>query len=194
MDALTIMTGVLAIATFALAAISASSVIETRRMHTQEMKIRLLDEINEWVLDIHRSTTEIPLPILQSGQTPQSRQAVLLEYQVHVVSRLDVAFGKSEYMKTVAVRVFTEDLGDDIDQLWRVLITYMSLKLKSIGFPQYKDYFGGSAAKVVEVADQATSKPEQLDDLLKKTNDDLMKRMAELSKRIGDIKVSLLPS
>lgn len=178
----------LAIATVGLGAISAWSIVETRRMHRKELKARLLDEVSEWLMDIQRSELDVEVPV--SASEPLS----VLKYEVNILFKYGILFGKNEYIRAIARTAFKEELRADVDQLIKVLTILFFLKQKSLGIEDPKKSFGGTAVTIMGEFEKTISDPKQVEQLLKATDRNMSECIMNLLTKIATIKARTLSS
>jgi hypothetical protein len=186
MDALSYMTLFLAVATVFLAVIAVWSNLQTRKIHQKELKIRLLDKIVQWAIDVQNSTLSINIPVVGDVDRKKVEANVLLKYAIE--------FTKNEYIKAIASEQFGKDLRTDIQNAIDIFTVFMFIKGRAYGI-NAKGSFGGSAIILISNAEEQINEGKvTVDELLDKYSRELSRTLNGVLVKVGNITAALLSS
>ncbi len=184
MDTLSIVTLVLASATFILAGMAFWTIQQNYRIHTKKSKVELLDRILEWTLEIQTNSLKVNIPLtteLSSSQIGRNAKA-------NSLLRYGITFAKNEYIRAIARTAFRQELAGEVDNTINTFTAFLYLKGKEFGMQNPRESFRGTAIPIIDgVEREIGSDPKMLNDLLAKYNERIATAANSLLIKVGKV-------
>jgi hypothetical protein len=168
--------------------IGVASILYTQRLQKKERRERLLNEIIEWVTEIHTASLKTDLPRIDPSlelyieEKAKGNQEIIegikrnivnkehYRIEVETLIRYSIPCSRAEYIRALASEIFKghgiiKYLDDIIDNL----VALMFLRGKEIGIKNPKEGFGESAIVIMNRVEEELKNPvNTIDTSLKK--------------------------
>ncbi|MBL7166576.1 MAG: hypothetical protein ISS55_08835 [Dehalococcoidales bacterium] len=166
------------------------SIRETRDIQKREFRHRLLNVIADWAMELQTTEFEFDIPLVSDPDI--NKMGTVAEG--NTLLRYAIVFGKTEYVRAIALGSFKGDLLPPVNETIRNFTAYLYLRSMVFGMDS-KKAFGGTALKIIEEVDaELTESQKSIEDL----KDEYARRLAgaatSLQIRTGDVMASLLNS
>lgn len=177
MDNLSLMTLILAAATFLLAIAAFWSIWQNYLIHKKKTKTDLLYKIVDWALEIQNNSLEVNIPLNAELPTPQMR----VYAEANSLFKYGITFTKNTHISAIADKAFKKDLKKEVEETIEIFTAFLFLKGTAFGMENAREGFGGTAILIIdELEKQIKDDPAKLSQL----NEEYSKKIAKSANKL----------
>jgi len=199
--------GISALATLVLAVGAFWAIMDNRHARTVDRRERLLNEIVDWAMDLHKSSLEVNIPFIDmtrirelemqgmpTAMIDQMKEGTKKQIETYVnwqkLSAHAKAVAMNEYIKAIAKESFEKKLLKEVNSLGNILVEFLFLEQRldmGMDYEKAKRGFEGKYVRVVEKVEQQIKNSKDTDELYSRYAKDLATKVNELLEKIAEV-------